>query len=39
MIRAALGISFGAVIGIIVFTGVLVCIWIEAVKIFDGQDK
>ncbi len=39
MIRAALGISFGAVVGIIVFTGVLVCIWIEAVKIYNGPDK
>jgi hypothetical protein len=39
MIRAALGISFGAVVGVIVFTGVLVCIWIEAVKIYDRQDK
>jgi len=39
MIRAALGISFGAVVGIIVFTGVLVCIWIEAVKIYNGPEE
>lgn len=39
MIRAAMGISFGAVVGVIVFTGVLVCIWIEAVKIYNGSEE
>ena len=39
MIRATLGISFGAVVGIIVFTGVLVCVWIEAVKIYNGPEE
>ena len=39
MIRATLLMSFGAIAGLIVFTGVLVVVWIEAVKIYNGRDE
>ena len=39
MIRASLLMSFGAIAGLVVFTGVLVAIWIEAVKIYNGHDE
>lgn len=39
MIRATLLMSFGAIAGLVVFTGVLVAIWIEAVKIYNGHKE
>ena len=39
MIRATLLMSFGAIAGLIVFTGVVVAVWIEAVKIYNGRDE
>ncbi len=39
MIRATLLMSFGAIAGLIIVTGVLAAIWIEAVKIYNGRDE
>ena len=39
MIRATLLMSFGAIAGAIVFIGVVVAVWIEAVKIYNGRDE
>lgn len=39
MIRATLLVTFGAGVGIVLFVGFMVAVWIEAVKIYNGRDQ